>query len=126
MKRVIMIAAIAVVALSSCEGQFSDKLQEQIQAKQEEAGQQASQQMKDAFVSQLGEFMQSKDLGESLGISAEEQDKMEQSLKDYVNHYDLSEEDLSKVKESVEELFQNAQGMTVQGLENKLSDILKQ
>ena len=68
MKKAIMTVTIAAALLGSCKAQLPQKLQEQIDAKQEEYSRKASEEMKDAFSSHLQEFIKSSDLSDSLGI----------------------------------------------------------
>ena len=105
MKKAIMTVSIAAALLGSCKAQLPQKLQEQIDAKQEEYSRKASEEMKDAFSSQLQEFIKSSDLSDSLGISSEEQDKIQQSLKDYVDQYELSEEELDNAQKALTDLI---------------------
>ena len=125
MKKAILTVAVAAVLLGSCKEQLPETLQSQIDEKQEEYSSKASEEMKDAFTTQLNEFFRSSDLGESLGMSAEEQDKIEQSLKEYADSYELSEEELNKTKEAISELFRNDGNMSAQSIEDKLNEILK-
>ena len=117
---------IAAALFGSCKAQLPDKLQEQIDAKQEEYGRKASEEMKDAFSSQLKEFIKSSDLSDSLGISTEEQEKIEKSLKDYVDQYELSEEDLSKAQDALSQLIDQAQELDKQTIEDRLNRILQE
>ena len=82
--------------------------------------------MKDALTSQLEEFLKSSDLGESLGISSEEQQKIGQSIIDYVDQYELNEEELTKIQDSVKGLLQNTEGMDFQSIESMVNSILEQ
>ena len=70
MKKTIMTVTIAAALLGSCKAQLPQKLQEQIDAKQEEYSRKASEEMKDAFSSQLQEFIKSSDLSDSLAQKA--------------------------------------------------------
>ena len=125
MKKAILTIAVAAVLLGSCKEQLPEELSSRIDEKREEYSSIASQEMKDAFTTQLDDFLHSYDLGESLGMSAQEQEQIEQSLKEYVDQYELSEEELNKTQEAIKELFQNGEDMTVQSLEDKLKEILK-
>ncbi len=125
MKKAFLTVTIAAALLGSCKAQLPEKIQEQINAGQSELSRKASEEMKDAFTSQLEEFLKSSDLGESLGISSEEQQKIGQSIVDYVDQYELSEEELSQIQDSVKELLQNAEGMDSQSIEDMLKSILK-
>ena len=116
MKKAIMTVTIAAALLGSCKAQLPQKLQEQIDAKQE---------VKDAFSSQLQEFIKSSDLSDSLGISSEEQDKIQQSLKDYVDQYELSEEELDNAQKALTDLINQAGELDKQTIEERLNQILQ-
>ncbi len=126
MKKAFLTVTIAVALLGSCKAQLPEKIQEQINAGQSELSRKASEEMKDAFTSQLEEFLKSSDLGESLGISSEEQQKIGQSIIDYVDQYELNEEELTKIQDSVKGLLQNTEGMDFQSIESMVNSILEQ
>ena len=119
MKKAIMTVTIAAALLGSCKAQLPQKLQEQIDAKQEEYSRKASEEMKDAFSSQLQEFIKSSDLSDSLGISSEEQDK------DYVDQYELSEEELDNAQKALTDLINQAGELDKQTIEERLNQILQ-
>lgn len=125
MKKAFMTVTIAAALLGSCKAQLPQKLQEQIDAKQEEYSRKASEEMKDAFSSQLQEFIKSSDLSDSLGISSEEQDKIQQSLKDYVDQYELSEEELDNAQKALTDLINQAGELDKQTIEERLNQILQ-
>ena len=126
MKKAFLTVTIAAALLGSCKAQLPEKIQEQINAGQSELSRKASEEMKDAFTSQLEEFLKSSDLGESLGISSEEQQKIGQSIIDYVDQYELNEEELTKIQDSVKGLLQNTEGMDFQSIEGMVNSILEQ
>ena len=126
MKKAFLTVTIAAALLGSCKAQLPEKIQEQINAGQSELSRKASEEMKDAFTSQLEEFLKSSDLGESLGISSEEQHKIGQSIIDYVDQYELNEEELTKIQDSVKGLLQNTEGMDFQSIESMVNSILEQ
>ncbi len=126
MKKAFLTVTIAAALLGSCKAQLPEKIQEQINAGQSELSRKASEEMKDAFTSQLEEFLKSSDLGESLGISSEEQQKIGQSIIDYVDQYELNEEELTKIQDSVKGLLQNTEGMDFQSIESMVNSILEQ
>ena len=126
MKKAFLTVTIAVALLGSCKAQLPEKSQEQLNAGQSELSRKASEEMKDAFTSQLEEFLKSSDLGESLGISSEEQQKIGQSIIDYVDQYELNEEELTKIQDSVKGLLQNTEGMDFQSIESMVNSILEQ
>ena len=126
MKKAFLTVTIAAALLGSCKAQLPEKIQEQINAGQSELSRKASEEMKDAFTSQLEEFLKSSDLGESLGISSEEQQKIGQSIIDYVDQYELNEEELTRIQDSVKGLLQNTEGMDFQSIESMVNSVLEQ
>ena len=125
MKKAVLTVMIAAALLSSCKGQLPDKLQAMIDSGTQEYSRKASEDIKDAFISQMEEFLKSDDLGESLNLSSEEKDNIERSVQNYVDQYELSEEELNKVQDSIKELLQNVQGLDADTIEDKLGEILK-
>ena len=125
MKKAVLTVMIAAALLSSCKGQLPDKLQAMIDSGTQEYSRKASEDIKDAFISQMEEFLKSDDLGESLNLSSKEKDNIERSVQNYVDQYELSEEELNKVQDSIKELLQNVQGLDADTIEDKLGEILK-
>ena len=126
MKKAFLTVTIAVALLGSCKAQLPEKIQEQINAGQSELSRKASEEMKDALTSQLEEFLKSSDLGESLGISSEEQQKIGQSIIDYVDQYELSEEELDNAQKALTDLINQAGELDKQTIEERLNQILQE
>ena len=86
---------------------------------------QAVEEIKKAFADEVEDFFKSDDLAASLGISSEEQGKLEESIKDYINQYSQDEDKLNEAKESLDELLENVNGLSAEELQDKISDIFK-
>jgi outer membrane murein-binding lipoprotein Lpp len=104
----------------------SDNAKDYINGTVDELKAQAAEEMKKAFANEVIEFFKSDDLSKSLGLDSGEQQKLEESIKQYIDNYDLDEEKLKEVKGSVEELLQNAKGLSETELHDKVSAIFQQ
>lgn len=87
---------------------------------------QATEEIKKAFASEVEEFFKNNDLASSLGISSEEQGKLETSIKNYISSYSQDEDKLDEAKASVKKLLGNADGLSADELQAKISDIFNQ
>lgn len=87
---------------------------------------QAAEEIKKAFAGEVEDFFRSNDLASSLGISSDDQGKLEKSIKDYINQYSQNEEKLSEAKESLDKLLQEAEGLSADELQDKIADIFKE
>lgn len=126
MKKILLTITLATAVLAACKAQLPENLQNIVDSRQEEYASKASEEMKNAFSQQLEEFIKSSDLSDSLGISAENQEKIEKSLQDYVNQYELSEEELNQAQDALQDLIEQAQKLDTQTIEDRLQDILQQ
>ena len=89
-KLIVSIAAflgISSVAMTSCQDQLPQEVQEQWEEKQDEVASAVSAEMKKALISQMDDFLQSDDLEESLGFTDEQITEMEQSVEQYIENY---------------------------------------
>lgn len=87
---------------------------------------QAAQELKKAFASEVSEFFKSDDLSATLGMTGEEREQLEQSIRKYIDEYSMDEEKLSEAKEAVEKLFENADGLTAEELQNDIEQIFQE
>lgn len=83
----------------------------------------AVDELKKAFTSEVSDFFTSDDLAKSLGISNEEQSKIEDSIKSYIRNYNMDEEKLQEARESLEQLLKNAEDFSVEELQRKISEV---
>lgn len=84
---------------------------------------QAEEEIKTTVSKEIEEFFKSGDLAAALGISSDEQTKLEESVKNYISSYSADEENLDEAKKAVEKLLENAQGLSVEQLQSKIADI---
>lgn len=86
---------------------------------------QAAEEFKKAFASEVSTFFMSDDLSRTLGVDKEGQAKLEESIKTYINNYSMDEEKLSEAKESLDALLENADGLSVEELQDRISGIFE-
>ena len=87
---------------------------------------QAAEDLKKAFTSEIEEFFQNDDLSTTLGLSSSDQEKIQKSIKKYIDDFSKDEEKLSEAKESLENLIKNAEGLSPDELQNKIEGIFKE
>ena len=127
-KLIISVAAfwgISSMAMTSCQDQLPQEVQEQWEEKQDEVASAVSAEMKKALKAQMDEFLQSDDLEESLGFTQEQLSQIEQSLEQYVDSYEFDAESLTKLTDDLELLVDEAKGLTKEELQAKLDEILE-
>lgn len=86
---------------------------------------QAVQELKKAFASEVSDFFASDDLSVTLGMTGEEKEQLEKSIREYIDAYSKDEQKLGEAKEEVEKLFENADGLTAEELQNKVKKIFQ-
>ena len=127
-KLIISVAAffgISSMALSSCRGQLPQEIQEKLEEKQDEVTSAVSEEMKKALLEQMDEFLQSDDLEESLGLTDEQRTEIEKSVEQYVENYEFDAESLKKLGEGIEQLYEEAKGLSKEEIQEKLDEILE-
>lgn len=127
-KLIISVAAffgISSMAMTSCQDQLPQEVQEQWEEKQDEVVSAVSGEMKKALKAQMDEFLSSDDLEESLGFTQEQLSQIEQSLEQYVDSYEFDAESLTKLTDEWELLVDEAKGLTKEELQAKLDEILE-
>ncbi len=127
-KLLISIAAflgVSSMAMTSCQDQLPQKMQEQWEEKQETIVSAVSTEMKEALKSQMDEFLQSDDLEESLGFTDEQRKEIEQSMEQYIEQYEFDAEALNELTQKMETLFQDAKGLTKEEIQEKLDEMLE-
>lgn len=126
-KNIAVLAVVLGVAFATgCEADFSgqdpDGYVEEI-VKDVKA--QAEEELKKAFAKEVSDFFESTDLTETLGISGEEREQLEESLRKYIDEYSADEQKLGEAKEAIEQLFENADHLTAEELENNIKEIFE-
>lgn len=126
MKRLIVFGLIIMATMVSCQEQLPEQIREQFFKQDEERVSEAGEEMKEALLAQLDEFIHNKDISESLGISETEQLELEQSFENYIDSYELDSEELEHAIDSFKALLKNAEGLTKEELDEKLAKMLEQ
>lgn len=126
MKRLIVFGLIIMATMVSCQEQLPEQIREQFSKQEEEKVSEAGEEMKEALLTQLDEFIHNKDISESLGISETEQLELEQSFENYIDNYELDSEKLENAIDSFKVLLKNAEGLTKEELDEKLAKMLEQ
>lgn len=119
-KTAIIVAAVAGSVLTAAQTKNPDSYVDSVV---DEITTQAVGELKNAFASEVSDFFTNDDLGKSLGISEEEQNQIEDSIKSYIRDYSMDEEKLQEARESLEQLFKNAEGFSVDELQGKISEV---
>lgn len=126
MKRLIVFGLIIMATMVSCQEQLPEQIREQFSKQDEERVSEAGEEMKEALLAQLDEFIHNKDISESLGISETEQLELEQSFENYIDSYELDSEEVEHAIDSFKALLKNAEGLTKEELDEKLAKMLEQ
>lgn len=119
-KTAIIVAAVAGSVLTAAQTKKPDSYVDSVV---DEITTQAVGELKNAFVSEVSDFFTNDDLEKSLGISEEEQNQIEDSIKSYIRDYSMDEEKLQEARESLEQLLKNAEGFSVDELQGKISEV---
>ena len=129
MKKIIISVAallgVSSVALNSCEEQLPQSVQEQFKETQDEVKSKVSNEMKEAMIAQIDEFLQSDDLEESLGFSEEQIAETEQSITQYIEDYELDMGTLTDFVSEVKLLFDETQGLSKEEIQARLDEMLE-
>ncbi len=130
-KAAIILAALIgsgwfAAGVTGCQGDVSSqKPEDYVSGVVSDIKAQAVEELKKAFADEVEDFFKSDDLAASLGISSDEQGKLEESIKDYISQYSQDEEKLNDAKESLDKLLENAGEFSADELQDKISDIFQ-
>ncbi len=129
--RVTAALMLSAAVLAGCQGDVTldnvgDKISESVSDTITKTKEQVRSELKNAFVNEVQEFIANDDLAETLGISAEEQESINASIRGYIDNYELDEEELEAAKESVETFLENAKGLSVEEIKQNIADILSE
>ena len=121
----------SLLSLSGCSSELlPEGIQAVINEKTEELKSKAVQEFEEALSEQVKEFFSSNDLQESLGLSDEQQEKVQGSMKEYLENYDSDpqawKDVFSSVQEKLTQLKENGELdlLTAEELNEKLDEIL--
>lgn len=126
-----ILLAVSLFSLSGCSSELlPEGIQEVINEKTQELKSKAVQEFEEALSEQVKEFFSSNDLQESLGLSDEQQEKVQGSMKEYLESYDSDpqawKDVFSSVQEKLTQLKENGELdlLTAEELNEKLDEIL--
>lgn len=133
-KGVIKSAAVLMLSaavLTGCQGDVTidnvgDKISESVNDTIAKTKKQVSDDLKNALASEVQAFIKSDDLAVTLGISAEEQESINESIQSYINDYEFDEEQLKAAKETVEEFLESAKGLSAEEIKRNIADIFEE
>lgn len=123
---VVLTAVIGSALIAGCQADFpSQDTDGYVKEIVNDVKEQAVQELKKAFASEVSDFLASDDLSVTLGMTGEEKEQLEKSIREYIDAYSKDEQKLGEAKEEVEKLFENADGLTAEELQNKVKKILQ-
>lgn len=123
---VVLTAVIGSALIAGCQADFpSQDTDGYVKEIVNDVKEQAVQELKKAFASEVSDFLASDDLSVTLGMTGEEKEQLEKSIREYIDAYSKDEQKLGEAKEEVEKLFENADGLTAEELQNKVKKIFQ-
>lgn len=123
---VVLTAVIGSALIAGCQADFpSQDTDGYVKEIVNDVKEQAVQELKKAFASEVSDFFASDDLSVTLGMTGEEKEQLENSIREYIDAYSMDEQKLGEAKEEVEKLFENADGLTAEELQNKVKKIFQ-
>ena len=128
MKKAVWTAAVIGTLMAGGMGGCQDNLPVQdtesyVESAVNDIKEQAAEEFKKAFANEVSEFFNSDDLSKSLGIDSDGQEKLEASIKEYIDNYSMDEEKLEEAKASLDRLFEHAEGLSADELQSKIAGI---
>ena len=123
---VVLTAVIGSALIAGCQADFpSQDTDGYVKEIVNDVKEQAVHELKKAFASEVSDFFASDDLSVTLGMTGEEKEQLENSIREYIDAYSMDEQKLGEAKEEVEKLFENADGLTAEELQNKVKKIFQ-
>ena len=123
---VVLAAVIGSVCIAGCQTDFTPQDTDgYVKEIVNDVKEQAVQELKKAFASEVSDFLASDDLSVTLGMTGEEKEQLENSIREYIDAYSMDEQKLGEAKEEVEKLFENTDGLTAEELQNKVKKIFQ-
>ena len=137
MKKLFIVAAVAIVAMAGFYGKNANEEKELAVIQDtiiEDVGtalaQQAVTELEETFKKQMDDFWKSNDVGQAVGWSEEEKQQLTDSLGEYLTSYEWDAQELIELKDKVTELLKDSEflkslkGITKEELDAKLAEIL--
>ena len=122
---------LSVTVLTGCQGDVSldnvgDKISESVSDTIAKTKKQVSDDLKSALADEVQAFIKSDDLAVTLGISAEEQESINESIRGYIDNYEFDEEQLKAAKETVEDFLESAKGLSAEEIKKNIAEIFEE
>ena len=121
----------SLFSLSGCDTNLVPQgIQDVVNEKADDLKSKAMEEFEAALSEQMKDFFSSNDLQESLGLSEEQQEKVQGSMKEYLESYDSDpnawKDALNSIQEKLTELKENGEldFLTAEELNEKLDEIL--
>lgn len=122
---------LLAATLTGCQGDVTldnvgDKISDSVSDTITRTKKQVSDDIKSALADEVQAFIKNDDLAVTLGISAEEQESINESIRGYIDNYELDEEQLKAAKENVEEFLESAKGLSTEEIKKSIADIFEE
>ena len=122
---------LSVAVLTGCQGDVTldnvgDKISESVGDTIAKTKKQVSDDLKSALADEVQAFIKSDDLAVTLGISAEEQESINESIRGYIDNYEFDEEQLKAAKETVEDFLESAKGLSAEEIKKNIAEIFEE
>ena len=129
--RVTVALLLSVAVLTGCQGDVTldnvgDKISESVGDTIAKTKKQVSDDLKSALADEVQAFIKSDDLAVTLGISAEEQESINESIRGYIDNYEFDEEQLKAAKETVEDFLESAKGLSAEEIKKNIAEIFEE
>lgn len=129
--RVTAALLLSAAALTGCQGDVAldnvgGKISESVSDTIAKTKKQISDDLKSALADEVQAFIKSDDLAVTLGISAEEQESINESIRGYIDNYELDEEQLKAAKETVEDFLESAKGLSAEEIKKNIAEIFEE
>ena len=123
--------ALCIAVLTGCQGDVTlddvgDKISESVSDTITKTKKKVSDDIKSALADEVQAFINSDDLAVTLGISAKEQESINESIRGYIDNYEFDEEQLKAAKETVEEFLENAKGLSAEEIKQNIAEIFEE
>lgn len=128
-KKAAVLTLLAAV-LTGCQGDVTldnvgDKISESVNDTIARTKKQVSDDIKSTLADEVQAFIESDDLAVTLGISAEEQESINESIRGYIDSYEFDEEQLKAAKETVEDFLEGAKGLSTEEIKKSIAEIFE-
>lgn len=132
MKKLLIVAAVAIIATASFYEKNKNEVTEQtvLEDVQVALAEQMVESFEQTFEEQLNAFMKNDDFSQMVGWSEEEKQQLTDSLQEYLISYEWDTKQLVELKDKVTELLSDSdflkslKGITKEELDAKLAGIL--